>query len=185
MSRLEVQAADLTRFDPSEERMRQEGIEITTLEKIGADNEAFLRDLYAMESRALLDIPSTEAVQPDPYEEWAERVLHHEGRSPRWFWIALDGNRPVGVARVSLRGTRAAMHGLTGVDREYRGRGIAKALKLRTVEWARENGIDFLYTGNDLENHAMLAINGALGYAPLPCEIEVVKEIGADHRATE
>jgi GNAT superfamily N-acetyltransferase len=72
---------------------------------------------------------------------------------------------------------RAAGNGLTAVDADYRGRGIARALKFKTIEWARENGIETIYTENDLENHRMLAINVSLGYKPLPPEVELVKDL--------
>ncbi len=65
----------------------------------------------------------------------------------------------------------------TGVDRAYRGRGVARALKLRTIQWARQNNVDFIYTGNDIANQRMLAINVQLGYEPLPGWVEVVKEL--------
>lgn len=185
MSRLDVHGANLSLFAGVDERVRASGIEIMTLEQIGADNDRVLRRLHAMETDAVRDIPSSEDAAPDPYDEWVERVLRSEGRSPRWFWVAIDGVRPVGVARLSLRGARAAMNGLTAVDAAYRGRGIARALKVRTIQWARENGVDYLYTGNDAENLPMLAINTQLGYQPLPGRLEVMKEVAGERRSPD
>jgi predicted GNAT superfamily acetyltransferase len=48
---------------------------------------------------------------------------------------------------------------MTGVLREYRGRGIAIALKLRVTQYALQNGYDTIKTWNDSENVAMLAVN--------------------------
>jgi GNAT superfamily N-acetyltransferase len=63
------------------------------------------------------------------------------------------------------------------VDPAYRGRGIARALKLKTVEWAREHGVEFIFTANDAQNQRMLSINSSLGYRPLPASIDLVKEL--------
>jgi GNAT superfamily N-acetyltransferase len=71
----------------------------------------------------------------------------------------------------------AAGNNLTGVDPVYRGRGIARALKLKTIEWAREHDVESIYTQNDIENRRMLAINISLGYKPLPTEVEMVKDL--------
>jgi hypothetical protein len=52
-------------------------------------------------------------------------------------------------------------------------------LKLRSVEWARESGIEYLYTGNDSLNARMLEINVRLGYRPMPELIEVMRDLSA------
>jgi mycothiol synthase len=177
MSRLDVHNANLDSFEGIDERLHEAGIRIATLEQIGVADDRFMRALHRMEEDSTHDIPASEEYTDRPYEEWFRRVVEGVGRSLRTVWVALDGDRPVGVARLRLRGERSAINGYTGVDRAYRGRGIAKALKLRTVEWASRNGIDSLYTGNDIENYPMLAINIALGYQPLPADIEVLKEL--------
>ena len=53
---------------------------------------------------------------------------------------------------------------LTGVDRAYRGRKIAQALKLQTILYAKACGADSIATQNDSVNAPMLAINRKLGY---------------------
>jgi GNAT superfamily N-acetyltransferase len=57
---------------------------------------------------------------------------------------------------------------ITGVDRPYRGRGLALALKLRTIRLARRYGAAYIRTHNDSENAPMLALNRKLGYQPEP-----------------
>lgn len=56
----------------------------------------------------------------------------------------------------------------TGVDREYRGRGIALALKLLTIRRSRALGATYLRTNNDSENAPILHINRKLGFQPIP-----------------
>jgi GNAT superfamily N-acetyltransferase len=88
----------------------------------------------------------------------------------------MSGPQPIGLAALHLSG-HAAWNAFTGVDRAYRGKGVARALKVRTVEWARQNGVDYIYTGNDEGNKRMLAINVRLGYEPVAASIEVRKEL--------
>ncbi len=53
---------------------------------------------------------------------------------------------------------------ITEVLREYRGRGIAVALKLRVIDFAARNGYDVVKTRNGSANKAMLGINHNLGF---------------------
>jgi mycothiol synthase len=173
-SRLTVADANLTGFAGLEKRLTQDGIVIRTLAEIGMEDESFMRALHAMNEVSMHDVPGSEELQPRPYEFWVEYTLKFPGNSPEQCWVALDGSRPIGIARVRRVGN-LANNAYTGVDRAYRGRGIARGLKLRTVQWAQANGIDYFFTGNDIENHRMLDINIRLGYQQLPASIEVVK----------
>ena len=53
---------------------------------------------------------------------------------------------------------------MTAVARDYRGRGIAGALKRATIRWAIADGIEILEAGNDTDNLAMRAVNARAGY---------------------
>jgi GNAT superfamily N-acetyltransferase len=126
---------------------------------------------------SIRDVPSSEEWEPYPYGLWLRYILNAPGMSPEHYWVALDGRRPVGVATLRRHGPHVADNDYTGVDRAYRGRGVARALKLRTIRWAQENGVDSIVTGNDVDNRRMLDINIRLGYRPLPGSVEMVKEL--------
>mgnify|MGYP001294808516 CR=1 FL=1 len=175
MSRLNVSAANLDGYDGVEERLQREGIRIVTLAEVGMDDDSFLRALHAVDVESSRDIPGSEVFMGFPYEVWIKH-LSAPGRSPESCWIAMDGDSPVGSAELERRGMNAAFNGYTGVARSHRGRGVARALKLKTIEWSRRNGIDFIYTGNHVDNKRMLAINISLGYKPLPRFLEFMKE---------
>lgn len=175
LSRLDVHTANLDGFVEVEDRLAREGLRIQTLAEIGTDNHEFMKRLYDLDSQTQRDIPGSEVWTMGPFEEWLKETLNWPGVSPEAYWVALDGDRPVGTALLARQGPNAAWNAYTSVDRAYRGKGIARALKLRTVEWARRNGVDLIYTGNNAENHRMLAINISLGYQMLPREVEVVK----------
>jgi GNAT superfamily N-acetyltransferase len=65
---------------------------------------------------------------------------------------------------------------MTGVLREYRGRDIALALKLRAIQVARAREMRTMWTNNDSENAPMLAINRKLGYQPEPGVIRLIRQ---------
>lgn len=177
MSRLDVERANLDGFTGVEDRLAREGIRIATLDELGPDNRELLHALHEVEFRSLGDMPSSEPHVQEPFEEWVERQLHGAGKSAKSYWVALGGSRPVGVARLRRREGGAFGNSYTGVDPSYRGRGIARALKLRTIEWVRRQGGRYIYTGNAAENARMLAINRSLGYEPLPGDVELVLDL--------
>ena len=49
-------------------------------------------------------------------------------------WIAMDREEPVGIVILPVPGERSAFNGFTGVKRDYRGKGIARALKYKSIE---------------------------------------------------
>ena len=57
-----------------------------------------------------------------------------------------------------------AEHGLTAVRRDWRGRGVARALKQATIAWAAANGLRELYTWTQRGNENMQGVNERLGY---------------------
>lgn len=67
---------------------------------------------------------------------------------------------------VDLGGRRAG-HGLTGTLPAYRHRGLARLVKLASLEWLADRGVTIVYTDNDSTNADILALNEHLGFRPL------------------
>jgi mycothiol synthase len=176
MSRLKVNEANLDGYDGVLETVAAGGIDIKTLSEIGLDKEPLLRKIHKMTSVSARDIPSSEEFGEFPFEIWM-KWQNAPGNSPDQNWVALDADTPAGIATVSRRGDDAAFNNYTGVAREYRGRSIARALKLTTIEWARANGVNVIFTGNDVDNQRMLSINIPLGYKAVPSQVEIVKDL--------
>ena len=111
-------------------------------------------------------MPGEDHVQS--WGEFAAERFAYEYRSDGAF-VALDGSKFVGVAHVILDREHDRMeNAMTGVLREYRGRGIAQSLKTLTIKHARDNGVSEILTQNDSENGPMLAVNQKLGYRRWP-----------------
>lgn len=90
--------------------------------------------------------------------------------------IAIAGDQPIGFSGLfrHIR-ERELDQWLTAVLAEYRGRGIAKALKAAGLRWALANGYQRIRTDNDSRNAPMLSINDALGFERLPSIVTLVK----------
>ena len=59
----------------------------------------------------------------------------------------------------------------------YRRRGIAFALKLEAIRYAKSRGFAVIRTNNHVVNHAMLQVNAALGFVPKPARIVLRKAL--------
>lgn len=112
---------------------------------------------------------------PATHDHWRFENLEGPGAMPEACFAALDGDVVVGYAALRRRGAGApdAENLLTAVRREWRGRGIATALKRAQIESAREAGIEKIHTTNDETNVAMRGVNARLGYEPQPEQVVV------------
>jgi GNAT superfamily N-acetyltransferase len=80
--------------------------------------------------------------------------------------LALAGGEVIGLAGLLADADNPARaeHTLTAVRREWRGRGVASALKRATLAWAAAHGIREVYTWTQTGNADMRRLNEHLGY---------------------
>jgi GNAT superfamily N-acetyltransferase len=178
VSKLDVRAANLEGYDALGERLSRDDIRITTLAELGTDDEELLRAVHRTQMTAAQDEPTPEPLDI-PFDRWRSIVIRQPGVSPETVWVALAGAKPIGVTMLQRAGEDAARHFGMTVDRAYRGRGVARLLKLRQIQWAGQQGIRSLYTENDIDNPRMYDINIRLGYQPLPGTVGLVKDLSS------
>lgn len=166
-STLEVLSFDETPYAGTVEAVEQSGIRFFSLGDLDVD-EAVERQLYTLNIGVAQDIPGWDD-PPPPFEEFRKWVFTTEHYRPDGQIIAADGDRWVGMAALGhYRELDSAVNMMTGVERDYRGRKIALALKLLANRTARRWGVKSILTNNDSQNAPMLAINRKLGYQPDP-----------------
>ncbi len=96
-----------------------------------------------------------------PLEDW----LQDEATLPEGSFVALAGGEIVGYSGLMAHDNEGvAEDGLTVVSREWRRRGLAKALKQRELAWARDAGLREVVTWTQTGNESMRAVNERLGY---------------------
>ena len=179
-SRLDVAAFDIARFAGAEERVAAQGILLTTLAAERERDPEALRKAYELQQACGRDVPAV----GQPTDTTFEMFVAHDIAAPTAlldaFFLAKDGDRYVGVSLLQRRLAQPEVlsQHLTGLLREYRGRGIAMALKLQTVTYARAHAYREIRTNNDSRNRPMLRINEAMGFVKEPAWITFEKRLG-------
>jgi GNAT superfamily N-acetyltransferase len=112
--------------------------------------------VYAVDMEATRDIPATEPMNVMPYEDWRQHVLEHPLFAPEGSFIAMVDGVAAAVSLILVDDNGRATSMFTGTLREYRGRGLALAAKLASIEWASGHGVTRLFTTNDERNSPML-----------------------------
>jgi GNAT superfamily N-acetyltransferase len=159
-------ALDLEALDPASPSPI-DGIRIVTLAERGDLVDA----LYPVGAEAAEDIPGSPG-RPT-YEQWRAIDIDRPTRDPKFFFIALADDYPVGYAMLDGHG-RDAFNGLTAVKRDWRRRGVATALKRTQIAAAKQAGYRRLVTASEDRNEPMRNLNAKLGYVPEPSLSTVV-----------
>jgi RimJ/RimL family protein N-acetyltransferase len=146
--------------------MREEGIRCSAVADDG-DPDIWYR-CYEAQVAAAEDMPRTGPFVKATYEQYMSWMTSPNS-DPRWHFTAKDGERVVGMSNLRFPPVRGNVWtGFTGVVREYRGRGIAQAVKMALLKRAIEQNVPRVRTDNDEENAPMLHINEVLGYQRIP-----------------
>jgi GNAT superfamily N-acetyltransferase len=179
-SRLFVKDFDFAPFSGADDRVARQGIRIATLADEMQRDPAALRKAHALTEDCRMDIPSVDPPTRHNFEEFRHENIDAPSALLDAFYLAIDGGgRYLGLSNMfrSLDDPMFLWQGLTGVRREARGKGIAMALKLRTVRFANDRGVDHIKTWNDVHNKPMLSINEALGFVKQPAWVSYEKDL--------
>lgn len=146
------------------------GVDLRTVSEVDP------RLVHAVDLDATRDMPATEPVEDIPYDEWEQHVLQHPLFTAEGSFVAMVDGVAAAVSLIVAdpeSGRAASM--FTGTLAAYRGRGLARAVKLASIEWLVANGITQLVTTNDETNAPMLAVNRRLGFAPGGRRVDYLK----------
>jgi GNAT superfamily N-acetyltransferase len=154
------------RFADVVPRAESRGVRFATAAEFGT--EAGTRTLHALDNRLFLDTPDAPGRTPLSFERFKKLVFQNPRAAPEGVIVAMRGDAAVGMT-ITLRERKDEFYtGMTGVDREYRGLGIALALKVLSIQHAIQAGAESMTTHNHSKNAPMIAINQKLGYRQRP-----------------
>jgi RimJ/RimL family protein N-acetyltransferase len=147
--------------------MAEQGIQTTTLDRVG-DRPDFWARLTAFYAETEADVPHITPFHPMSEEEVRAELAGPDVPADR-VWLAFAGPEIVGLSQLSYPPVRGQpWTGYTATARAFRGRGIARAVKMESLAQAVELGVQHVRTDNDERNAPMLHINDTLGYVALP-----------------
>jgi len=173
---------DLSTFDASQwqsvvDEVKAQGIRFSSLAGEGNTEEAQYK-LFELNAATAKDNPASDGTYKQTFENFQAKIVN-----AHWFradgqLLAIDGERYAGLGAVGFeQDDITAYNAFTGIDRDYRGRKIAQALKVLGIQFAQEQGCTCIITDNDSENAPMLAVNTKLGYQRKPGIYLLIKQI--------
>ena len=157
---------DETKYAHYSEKASKSGVEISTLAlELENDPECYSK-LYRLNMDLMADVPSPEPFTPIAYEQWLAFDMRDPGLIPEAYAIAKHGTQYIGLSTVRHldKEPTGLFQALTGVRREYRGKGVAFAMKLRVIGYAKKNRYEKIKTENATTNASMYGINMKLGF---------------------
>jgi GNAT superfamily N-acetyltransferase len=157
----------------AQQKLEQTDVIIKTVADLGG--EPFLRRLLPVAHATFADIPSSVEYVPEPYEQWVVWLQPPAVLLDR-IWVAVHDGQPVGYSFLAFR-SGLVETGFTGVLRDHRRKGLARALKLETLVQAIDLGVPAVGTDNDSENAPILHINEELGYDEQPGRLEFHRKL--------
>ena len=168
-SKLDLTTFDEARFPGAIERASRAGFQITTLAAERTATAEADRLLYDLSLTVMRDVPLPGgAIFEQTFEDFRNFFLKTPDADPAGAFIAKHGDRYAGLTVLFLPKHGPAYTALTGTQREYRGQGLALALKLLSIRLLKERGYGEARTNNDTANPSILHLNEKLGYQKLP-----------------
>lgn len=172
---LDVKQMDHAKYDGFVEKVGASGIQFVTLADLpGEESEQKLYELCVETSK---DNPGQYGSLP-PFAQWRNEFFPEDASRNDWVFIAREGDTFVGVTQLYNTDTAGVIYtNYTGVRKEYRGRGIAKALKLLSIREAMKEGAHTMTTDSEETNAPMQYINRSLGYLPGKGHYRILKKL--------
>jgi mycothiol synthase len=181
-SYVELASFDPARFGARVEEIRRSGIVFRTIQEIldghdGETREQFIRALHGAEKPMWEDIPWATPTPHWPLERFRQMGFESGQMLADASVVAYDGETIAALTTTGKRESRDGYTWMTGVGRDYRGRGLATAIKVEALSRAKAKGLRAMLTTNDEPNKAMREINAKLGYQMLPAHVQLEKPL--------
>ena len=178
-SRIDFRTLDFDALPDPTAKLADDGIIIVSLNQMKERYSDWLARAVDISNDVGLDVPRTGEYQPIPLRDFKALINHPHSDLNGWFHAIdtnLDGDEVIGITsqRYNPDDPHKVRVGMTGVRRAYRRRGVATALKLAAMRYAKSVGGHTMDTDNE-ENNPMYALNLRLGFEPLPANIEFKK----------
>ncbi|MBC7870610.1 MAG: GNAT family N-acetyltransferase [Chitinophagaceae bacterium] len=169
---------DVATFDPTpyadlHARLAAEGIAIRSYADL-VDDPQRDQKFHALQTEVDQDVPLPDPITPQTFEQFQREILQSSRFFPEATSFAVHKGEYVAMNALNKAGDNLWLD-MTGTKAAYRRRGIALALKVWGIEFARAHGYKTIGVTNDVANTGMLAINGQLGFVRQPAMLQLQK----------
>ncbi len=170
-----ISALDLSTFSPSNFDQPIDGLEIKSLEQL--DSPEVREQWFDFFTIVRQDVPRTAPPTPLTFDFFETQIVQEPDLVRSATLFAFKDGQIVGFT--------AGFHDhendhfdqwLTATHRNYRGKGIALALKIAQATEIKRLGIATIKTDNDTRNKPMLAINDKLGFVRQPAVLSLSRD---------
>ena len=175
---LDLTTFDITPYAAAFDRVQQAGFEIVNYVAESAINPTAYAQLFELDEATRGDVPwpgGARSVMTE--EQFRQRFFESPHADPGGIFIAKHHGRFAGFTMVKYEPDHPAHTMMTGVRREYRGQGLALALKVRSIQQMIERGCTQALTNNDTANPSILHLNERLGYQKRPADLQWEKRL--------
>jgi len=173
---------DLATFEPSayataERALAAQGIIIKSYAEL-ADDPLRDRKLYDLHQETMVDVPNRGHFDVETFDEYVANHLRNQAMIPAAYFIATQDERYLGVSEL-FAGSKPDHYETksTAVKRTHRRLGIALALKVRALTYAKTYGGTTVATGMAANNIPIVTLNHRLGFVPEPMWITFVRQL--------
>ncbi len=179
-STLDVAAFPFASFSAKERQVQAHGVTLHTLAALASYCPDWQTRWWHLINAIMHDVPRPDPYIPPPLAQFVQRRIEKPNFDAATKWIAVHGKQWVGNTELwpPPSSRERVSTGLTGVIRGYRRLGIATALKLQAIRYARDHGFATIVTDNE-EHNPMFRINQELGFHPQPAWLRFRKSYGA------
>ncbi len=134
--------------------------------------------IHHVDTVSMLDQPGELTFDEWKLDDWLEDTWSHPLLDHDASVVAVVDGTPAAVTFLQTdRGRSRGTNNGTGTLPEHRGRGLATLAKRASLSRAAGLGVTTVYTGNDVTNAPMQAINRKLGYTPCSTLVNWVKAV--------
>jgi len=151
------------------------------MEALG-NTENAQRELYILNDTAASETPGSEGIHAwSDFDDFKKNVCLKDWYRPAGQMLVTDTNTGIwaGMSAITrFEDTDHAYNLFTGVDKRYRGRKLAQAVKVLALRYAREVlKVDTVRTNHNAQNEPMIAIDRKFGYVQSPGFFVMVKKL--------
>ncbi len=168
--RLDLETFDDRPYDDIIAKLKEDGFQFTSMEELGNTEEA-QRKLYILNDTTDLDVPGKNGEHSwNSFDDFQKRVCQMDWYKPGGQMVVIDTATSDWAAMSAISRFENHAYNLhTGVDRRYRGRKLAQAVKVLALRYARDVlKVNTVHTHHNTMNQPIIAIDRKFGYIQMP-----------------